>query len=474
MKRMTAWLAALLAAMMLPIQAAVAVVMTPKVRLEPVAWLDADAAYTLIAPKTPIVADPATLALAGGENGDIGDIADTEQTAVSGQSLLEQGLFVLSVSPDGERILCTMEDRLFVLTGSTLRAVALNLSRCAAAPRVGLLASIRYAAQPALRLVGSEGFRWSPDGKYICLLNAEMTLQQRRSVPLMLIDAGTGEMFSIRAYYSQVHKYATAMQAVFSRDSRYLYYTEYVEKTARLCRYGLDTGEHELLADTRESMMGSPALGMNEKGGLCCFMSGKSNNLITFREENGRWTFEKQPVPTEALPDFAAAGQGMMFEVSVASGDAHRRIHAVKLKGKVQLLSAKMEDHTVHLTGQVLSKDGNGDLAALLKETAEAQSDPSALEIVHMTMSPDGSRYLMVLKQQDETEPLLFAMLDPGLDSGSAFVFELDAMEKAQPELIRGKGQYAPGLVLLSEDLLLIPEENGTRLFRIVAYTPRF
>ena len=252
MKKRWIGLVLLLVVSLAPVQAAHGY-LVPWYKMEPVEWLDRNAEYTLIMPKTPIIADPLMLALMGSEDDDIGPVADTEQTTVSGQSLLEQGLYVLSVSPDGQRILCSAGARLLLMEGSTLRAVALNLSRCAATQREGMEQSIRYASQPAPRLVGSEGFRWSPDGKYICLLNDRQTIQQMKPVLLMLIDAEKGEMFSIRAYQtSNLHERATAMQGVFSPDSRYLYYTEFVDRTARLCRYDLNTQKHELLFDTLE------------------------------------------------------------------------------------------------------------------------------------------------------------------------------------------------------------------------------
>ena len=130
----------------------------PGFRLEPVEWLDADKKYTVIGHKSAIIAEPLLLALYGDEAGaNVTSGADMEQTVMKGSALLENGFRALSVSPDGQRILCSEGNQLFVLAGDTLRAVALNLSRCVF-NREGMEQAIWYASLKPSQMIGAEGY----------------------------------------------------------------------------------------------------------------------------------------------------------------------------------------------------------------------------------------------------------------------------------------------------------------------------
>ena len=475
MKKRWIGLVLLLVVSLAPVQAAHGY-LVPWYKMEPVEWLDRNAEYTLIMPKTPIIADPLMLALMGSEDDDIGPVADTEQTTVSGQSLLEQGLYVLSVSPDGQRILCSAGARLLLMEGSTLRAVALNLSRCAATQREGMEQSIRYASQPAPRLVGSEGFRWSPDGKYICLLNDRQTIQQMKPVPLMLIDAEKGEMFSIRAYQtSNLHERATAMQGVFSPDSRYLYYTEFVDRTARLCRYDLNTQKHELLFDTLERLLGYPALGMNENGEILCAMGLKDNALLTFKEGADGWVSAQKALPGLGVSYFAASGQGAIMEQVLPKEQTAGHIHHVKVNGQMWRVSAEVQTEygiDVHFCLRPPYESREEALADMQKDS---EKNPQALCIRHVAMSPAGSRYLLVIESQDNKKAFRYFLMNAQSDEAPAVVEVPEEMKTGRPFFQRGNPWYAAGMVFLTEDLLLAPgEANHTQLYRLECHYHTF
>ena len=447
--------------------------LAPLYRLEPVQWLDKAAGYTLIAHKTPVIADPLMLALMGGENDDISSIADTEQTTVSGEALLEKGFYVLSASPDGQRFLCSEGQRLFLLTGSTLRAVALNLSRCAATQRKGMEQSIRHASHPAPRLAGSEGFRWSPDGKYICLLN---TKGPTLSAPLMLIDAEKGEMFSIRVYQTgSPSKIDTAMQAGFSPDSRYLYYTEYVERTARLCRYDLNTQKHELLFDTLERLLGCPALGMNENGEILCPIRMRESALLTFKEGAGGWVSAQKALPGLGVSYFAASGQGAIMDLILSKEQTDEHIHHVKVGGQLWRVSAEMQNKVSNDVHFSLSPPYESKEDALSDMQKDSEKNPQALRIRHAAMSPAGSRYLLVIESQDNKDVFRYFLMNAQSDEAPAAVEVPEEMKTGRLFFQRNNSWYAAGMVFLTEDLLLVPEkENHTQLYRLERHDHTF
>lgn len=437
-------------------------------RLKAVEWLDKSAEYTLTAHKTSIIADPPLLALMGGRSANITSSADTEQTTISGEALLEQGFFVLSASPDGQHFLCSEGQRLFLLTGNTLRAVALNLSRCASTQREGMQQSIRYASEPASRLVGCEGFLWSPDGRYVCLLNAKLLMAAMKPVPLMLIDTEKGEMFSVRAYPTGKQA-GSAMQGIFSRDSRYLYYTEFVDRTARLCRYDLNTQKHELLFDTLERFFGYPALGMNKNGEILCAMCWRENALLTFRESAGGWASAQKTLPLQDISYFAASGQGALMEQFLSDEKRAVPIHHVKVGGQMWRVSAEGRDGGVHFHLGTPYESTEEALAGIQKES----ENPNALFIRHTAMSPTGSRYLLVTESQDNKDVFRYFLMNAQSDEAPVAVEVPEEMNTVRPSFRRDNSRYAAGMVFLTEDLLLVPgEPNHTQLYRLVRFNP--
>lgn len=438
----------------------------PPYRLVPVAWLDQDAEYTLISHKTPIIADPLALALFGSESPDIGASADTVQTAIRGETLLEQGFHVLSVSPDAQRTLISDGERLYLLTGNTLRAVALNLSRCDATRRGSMQPSIRYISRKPDQMVGNEGFRWSPDGKHICLLNARLYMRSFQPFPLMLIDTEKGEMFSIRIYEKGMALgSAAAMQGLFSPDSQYLYYTEYRSVSTRLCRYDLTNKTHELLADTHQGMVAYPAMGMNENGDILSTMIDRENVLLTFREGAGGWDFTQKAFSRlNSVVYFAASGQGAMMELILPNSESSAKIQLVRFDGQMWRITASQKNHGIHF---LLSSPD--EIAAFSDTQKDDAEDAQKLDILHIAMSPNGSRYLVLLETRDENKSLQSVLISARQDGSLIEVVLPEDMESFRPFLQRNHSGDATGITFLTEDLLLMPgEENRTQLYRLV------
>lgn len=438
----------------------------PLYKLEPVEWLDQNTEYTVIGYKTPIIADSLMLALMRGAEPRIGSDEDTVQTIMRGSALLQEGFHVLSVSPDGQRILCSEGNGLYLLTDTTLRAVSLNLSRCAVTIREGAQQSIRYFSRVPTKMVGSEGFHWSPDGKYICLINAVMPIRRMQHIPLMLLDTQKGEAFSIRAYEKgKPHAFNTAMQGLFSPDSKYLYYTELRDHSARLYRYDLAHETHELLADTHQMMMAYPALGINENGDIFSVMSAYENTLLTFREGPGGWGFTQKALPHLSVSHFAASGQGAMMEQQAPGGQTGK-IQLMQFDGKMWRICAKMQKNNVHLT---INAPYETIYDAFNNEKNNSTEDEQTLHILHVAMAPSGNHYLVVAELQNEEKSLNLYLLNARLKEPPLVIVPPEELGVSRAYLQRENPWYTAGVVMLTDDLLLVPgEANHTQLYRLV------
>ena len=444
----------------------------PGFRLEPVEWLDANKEYTVIGHKSAIIAEPLLLALYGDEAGaNVTSGADMEQTVMKGSALLENGFRALSVSPDGQRILCSESNQLFVLAGDTLRAVALNLSRCVF-NREGMEQAIWYASLKPSQMIGAEGYIWSPDGKHLCVMNARMALANMRSVPLMLIDTEKGEMFSIKTYQKgNIRLFSTAMQGLFSADSRYLYYTEFLSGATRLCRYDLTHETHKLLADTHERLPAFPGLGMNAQGEIISFVAGTRHNaLLAFKEGPAGWVFRQSPLPSTSIVYFAASREGSLTESMLNSAALVKPMFNLSIGGQPYRLEVQLSEQQAVRFILSAPLETMGDITAYREGISKEQTGEPF--ICHAAMAPDGSRYLLIVKPDNSSSPVSFWVMDAHTGKAEA-VLTPEEMNLFQPSWTRGRAAYQPGIVFLSEDLLLVPDTAGkTQLYRLARYSP--
>ncbi|MGI6690567.1 MAG: TolB family protein [Christensenellales bacterium] len=438
-------------------------------KLEPVEWLDKDADYTIISNKTPIIADPLMLALMGDEDDHIGLSANMEQIVVSGESLLEQGFHVLSVAPDGQRFLCSEGSRLYLLMGNTLRAVALNLSRCVATQREGMQQSIFYANKQPTQIVGSEGFRWSPDGKYLFVLNGMVSVRLG-SIPLMLIDAEKGEMFSIRAYQRDGYQHATAMQGVFSPDSQYLYYTELVGWAVRLCRYDLARATHELLIDTHQGLVAFPGLGMNAQGEIVSLMGWQNTMLLTtFKEGSTGWSFRQEALPSPFSVNFMhfhASGSGSLIDMMSLR---QKPVLNLSIGGRRYRLEVKPDDKQQTI---LFSLKAPFETMKEIEANREEWEWDKTEAGIYAVMMPSGSRYLLMTGLNKKDAITSYWLMD--VQTGETVSIQVpEEMETPRSSCRRGNDWYQPGITFLTDDLLLVPgAENQTQLYRLVCENP--
>lgn len=131
------------------------------------------------------------------------------------------GYRALSVSPDGKTELCVKAERLYIRHGDSVTPVTMN-ERRGVADIYGHLAVLYDLGVHAL---GGEGAIWSPDGRYITLVNHQYTMMRYDALyDPVLIDTRTGEMFLAATYNFDVETLGTLQTgAVFSADGRYLF-----------------------------------------------------------------------------------------------------------------------------------------------------------------------------------------------------------------------------------------------------------
>ena len=257
------------------------------------AVINADANYNFSSHLSSRVASQSYIDLNPDKN--IGLDTDTMSKQVMGAQLIALGLAPLGVSTDGSAALLTDGEFLFTKLADDIKMLAFNIEKSGDS----IDAEDYYNHSPINKLMGVEGVVFSKDGRYMLMPNCMDELQFMPKRPLMLIDAEKGEIYSIRSY-DDTPMLTNYYQAIFSPDSAYVYYTEMVEKSLRLCRYNIEKGTNETVLDTGERLTGWPGMEIDENGIIRCYIGDgiKTNYLATFVPENSKYSFNKEELPS--------------------------------------------------------------------------------------------------------------------------------------------------------------------------------
>ena len=265
---------------------------SPKEDINILAVINPTASYNFTVHNSPAVASQSYIEANPSEY--IGLDSDISTKPLLGSQFLNLELTVLGVF-DGDTALLSSEEFLFAKRGENIRPLTFNIEKSGASYD----AEDFYHTSPISKLMGVEGIVFSPDGRYMLMPNCMDELQFMPKRPLMLMDGEKGEIYSIRSY-DDTPMLTNYYQAVFSPDGAYVYYTEMVEKTLRLCRYNIENGTTETLLDTGEMLTGWPGMEMREDGVIRCYIGDgiKINYLATFTPENGSYSFSKEELPS--------------------------------------------------------------------------------------------------------------------------------------------------------------------------------
>ena len=440
------------------------------ISLVPAQWLDEGTQYILRTHKTPITASAELFALAGDDSG-ISLDTDVTDSKLPGCEAAAMGLYPLSVSTNGGVTLLTNGQELYIMRGAMLTAVSMNLSRSAYTEKYMYTQVFRFMSMDVSQWVGTEGFVWSPDGRYVSINNARMFLQQRRSIHgLLLLDIEKGELFSAKAYEmkSEDEHFGAVTGTCFDETGRYLYYLEYGENVTTLGRYDLNEGSHESLC-TVNGITFCPGLGFNSQGGLECILyEGKNPWQTTFLEMDGHWSSESTPLQGLSSP---------VFFVQLPSGAGFTQSWA-KTKEIIMLFNLADHDDT-WLTVPLV----NGRIAeyAVPMPALETENDaqiwwgefnnaePKQLYVMHIALSPDNTNALLAVRNQFTKEETLLLMDEMTLALKVVNTSALSENKWIMGSIRFGQNkQYPPGLTFVGKDLVLVPITSGeTRLYRL-------
>lgn len=133
------------------------------------------------------------------------------------------GETLVSCSPDGSAEIYAGSNGLMILRkdGSML-PVVVNEAR--GVP--DFYRNLEYVEKQGAKVLGSEGFVWSPDSRYAAIVNQNaFVFQMRYNLDPVVIDMQTGDMFLLDAYASKSNQEncAVMLTCTFSEDSRYMY-----------------------------------------------------------------------------------------------------------------------------------------------------------------------------------------------------------------------------------------------------------
>lgn len=172
--------------------------------------------------------------------------------------LAPEDMRVLSVSPDGTKLLLAYGSVLFVedaLDGG-IKVIGPDFLSSAFGVRTGLAPLITFIQRLSNRLYDTASFVWSPDGQYIALASWEMAMQQFYQMNLFLVDTQEGRMSMAVSYEGEENLGGDRVyQVCFSADGKTLYQGVYAGMSSStmayrtmLFAYDMETGENRPVA----------------------------------------------------------------------------------------------------------------------------------------------------------------------------------------------------------------------------------
>lgn len=356
-----------------------------------------------------------------------------ESAEESHQTALDKGqMSVVSVSPDGQTVLLSMDSDLFVLTQGKLSL--LN------ARDVTTGQAEEYLSDPVIRRLGAEGAVWSPNSRYVVFPNARSVTTYLRSVPLMMADTKAGEIFPIKTYQQTTGVVLESfMQGVFSPDSQAFYYTDIVGGITRLNRYSLRDHTSETLTEVGENAYGYPGMACGGDTLTWYAYQNAENRLNVYHLKDGALSQQPLALPRALQPQYyAAAGQTVLTSQSVLSGIYMGMVHL--LDGKPLGAQVGSNGLAVFHLGEPL--DTQEALDAWLAVQEDYKNDPA--RVAHLAVSPDG-RYALAMLLFNNYADHTFWLLD--VNTLQAVPVEADLGENPVVYLAKG-ARYMPGLSL--------------------------
>ena len=342
-----------------------------------------------------------------------GQEAPKNPSAVIEARLAELNLYWLSLSPTGDSGLIAANGMLSVSWYGGKYHILYPSAR-GVPDENGNLA--RFMQTPLSHLLGSEGFVYSPNGRYAAVLNVQSTVVNARfEYDPVVIDLQTGEVILTATYPNKIMQpgAGAVTTACFSADSQSLYYMTYQtgnDFMTCLYRCDLETLETQLCGSFSDYTYW-PGLFETADGDIICLRDGKKQmdvaGIVRMHQADGVWHYDNR---SYALPMKYWNANRLLYSAKSNFAVVLARPGSLSREAFAFLCVNLSEDYEGIRRHVVIANDGT--LLCLdgkaLSESVDAwAADPEAgapyQAILTARLSPDG-QYLILLTQKSAEE----------------------------------------------------------------------
>lgn len=335
----------------------------------------------------------------------------------------------LSVSPDGNAWLWQAEDgQIHVIRGGQAMTVKAAPERGAGDPWGRLEAELSQLCRSNV-FPCPEGVSWSPDGRYAVMSFRHAKEMYGLFLDLILLDTETGEVFLAAAYNptdpkDQEHD-GYVLLSVFDRAGEYVYFVLYhnLARTASFARYGMKTGETEVLCEL-PGAIDVPGLYETADGGWTMVCATRDDTCVCFvgPDGNGDWQVNALPAVSKS------AVKNQLYLHAASAG--------------------------VSLLDEWDIKNGNKQLLLRLTDQGDSEEVFSGFDFGWGCPSPDGC-FLLLNLQKSASEQARFVLLDPATMKTA----NVEVSAPLADQLLVPRGTYV--MEWQGELLLIVNRETG-------------
>lgn len=390
---------------------------------------------------------------------------------------LAELMLPLGVSPDGQTLVFSDKNNLYMLRGDIIRVFEYNASRGVPDAYGKLERAVSLLARGGKR----EGLAWSEDGRYFVPTDMQSALiNMQLLVDLLVFDTQKGEYFLGAAFDRKMMREngGAVVQACFDETGRGVYYVAYGNMTEHrfaLWRYDIDKNESALCYtdETRFSyprlcrLSGGRLLNMADafkdaENALCEFAPGGA--MYTMIKHGGQATQTLSPywLDYSANSDYGVMLSQMALPVKSGESTVVTSVYCLSVISekdefsgqKSRLVVDAFDAKQARLVPYTEKID-----EVNLNDGAKTLDDVMGLSVLNAQLSPDGYWALLVVKQGDESRLLL---LD--LETLALFPVSVDSelVSSYAAHAVPLNAAFSQGLAWTSPDTVLMCTKDGT------------
>ena len=387
-----------------------------------------------------------------------------KKTLFDGEIDMED-VFVINTSPSGYIRLYSINGIACIVKNGKIMPIGLNEKRSVPLDEGG----VKYASRALSRLHGCKaeqnGIIWSKDERCFVLSFPNGAVNMAYVYDLMFVDTETGDFIVANSTPKKIMQegFEYAHLAVFDDAGENIYYYAFVnegedcEYSSALKKYNIDTGSTETLFRLEEREIYYPKLHLTEnqeiKGIYSPRIVDENGGLISFRETSDGWIYEK-----EAFDEISGYQSPSGYSASENSG---MEVVFCRIRGIMGYLTVANEnlDAPGHNCMILLPVNGNqayageipseesinskefkyawgGYLLPGVTESTLAVPAPEFMNVLEMTMSPDGYYALLVVQYPESKDNESGYTIETGLCVLDLQTFKYTMIEVPEDEAL--------------------------------------